>query len=704
MLGSLQRNLPLRQRKWFLTKWLSSTNHFTVLTIVFYGLLAAAMLAPLGNLDGIPNIRDYYTHTVAIIQANMAMSAGQYPLRTMPLEYSGWLYPFYQFYSPTTFTFAALIYKWFTPSNPFFALKLTLWTALTLGGVNMYFLANWFVKSKPVAVLTGVIYLSTPYYIIILTHLGGLNEIVALGFLPALLYFSFQRFYFPRDNSNLVALALIWYLLITIHLVTVVYSGLFIGLLFFLAACRNPRYWRNLVSVGVAVLFGCLLAMWFVAPAVWLQKYFVIGLTFTDTSYIGKVHPLLSNLLFPGAGFNASVSDSLQALRPSVGLPILFSAGLCCYAYLKKLSCGSKRADYWLPYFLTLFFIAFFLVWSPINIWKVLPQPLLVAQYCWRLLNQVTWIGALLSAWAIRWLFKNKLDIRHIVIGSMLLVLSTNVWYKVSQYGVLNLETVMKHPEVPYNRNAYKINFIKYPQFVDRIDSSLIDNELLQTGFEYHIEKPLFRFDEHPALIVGSNIPDTYAARGLTLEADINDKLVATQPVTTGKFKWDIDLQALKNLYPDATPLRLKFYLRDKNQQLVNEKLPIDKVLMTGFIDPATIMRVEQVQPHCDWLKSIWNCSVSVPDGVNFVVLPALYYPKLLNVKIDGKKVNYQSIMFEGSLLAGVSPQAGRHQIRVEFRGLEWANLTSWCAWLALLALIGQMLFYKIRRERAQSG
>jgi hypothetical protein len=170
--------------------------------------------------------------------------------------------------------------------------------------------------------------------------------------------------------------------------------------------------------------------------------------------------------------------------------------------------------------------------------------------------------------------------------------------------------------------------------------------------------------------------------------------------VTTGKFKWVIDLQALKKLYPDTAPLRLKFFLRDKKNQLVNEKLPIDKAILTGFIDPATIMRVEQVQPHCDFLKSIWNCDVSVPNGVNFVVLPALYYPKLLNVKVDGKKVNYQGIMFEGSLLAGVSPEAGaRHQIRIEFRGLEWANITSWCAWIALLALIGQMLFFKIRRE-----
>jgi uncharacterized membrane protein len=493
MLGSLQSShVSLLQQKSFFEKWLPQTYHFTGLTIIFYGLLAAAMLAPIGTIDAIPNIRDYYTHIVAIIQANMAMKAGQYPLRTMPLEYSGWLYPFYQFYSPTTFTFAALIYKWVTPTNPFIALKLTLWTALTLGGVNMYFLANWFIKSKPVAVLAGVIYLTTPYYIIILTHLGSFSEIVALGILPAVLYFSFQRFYFPRDNSILIKLALAWYLLITTHLVTVLYSGLFIGLLFFLIACRNPRHWRSLISVGIATLFGCLLAMWFVAPAIWLQKYFVIGLTFTDTSYIESVHPLLSNLLFPGAGFKINVKDSLLAIRPSVGLPIIFAAGLCCYAYFKKLSCGCRRADYWLPYLLIIFFIAFFLVWSPINIWKVLPQPLLVAQYCWRLLNQVIWIGALLSAWAICWLFKNKLDIRHIVIGSIVLVLSTSVWYKISQYGVVNLSQIISHPTVPYNRNAYKINFVKYPQFVQHIDSSLIDNEKLLTDFEYHIEKPLF--------------------------------------------------------------------------------------------------------------------------------------------------------------------------------------------------------------------
>jgi hypothetical protein len=703
MLGSLPRSrISLLHKKSFFEKWVPQAYHFTGLTIIFYGLLAAAMLAPIGTIDAIPNIRDYYTHIAAIMQAKMAMTAGQYPLRTMPLEYSGWLYPFYQFYSPTTFTFAALIYKWLTPANPFFALKLTLWAALTLGGVNMFVLANWLVKSKPVAILAGVIYLTAPYYIIILTHLGGLNEVVALGILPAVIYFSFQRFYFPHDNSILIKQALGWYLLITIHLVTVLYSGLFIGLLFFLAACRNPRHWHNLISVGIAALFGCLLAMWFVAPALWLQKYFVIGLTFTDTSYIEKVHPLLANLLFPGAGFKLNMKDSIQAIRPAVGLPILFAAGICCYAYFKKLSSGCRRADYWMPYLLILFFIAFFFVWSPVNIWKFLPQPLLVAQYCWRLLNQVIWIGALLSAWAICWLFKNKLDVRHVVIGTMLLVMSTSAWYKISQYGVIPLSQVISHPTVPYNRSAYKIHFVKFPQFVQRIDSSLIDNETLLTNYEYHIVKPLFRFDEHPALIVRADIPDTLAARELTLTTYVNEQQIASTPVTAGKLHTSIDMLAITNLYPDAAPLRLKFYLRDKNNNSINEPLPIDKVFLTGFIDPTTIMRVEQVQPYCQSTKSVWNCDINVPKGTNFVVLPALYYPKLLNVTVDGKKTNYQSIMFEGSLLAGVSPQAGmRHQIQIEFRGLEWANLTSRCAWLALLVMIGQMIFFKVRRKGA---
>ncbi len=702
MLGSLPRSqISCLPKKTFFEKWLSQNQQFTYLTIIFYGMLAAAMLAPIGTLDGIPNIRDYYTHIAAIMQAKLALEAGQFPLRTMPLEYSGWLYPFYQFYSPTTFTFAAFVYKWLTPANPFFALKITLWTALTLGGINMYVLANWFIKSKPVAILAGVVYLTAPYYIIMLTHLGGLNEIVALGILPAVIYFSFQRFYFPHSNADLIILALGWYLLITIHLVTTLYSGLFIGLLFFLAACRNPRHWRNLISVGIAVLFGGLLAMWFVAPVLLLQKYFVIGLTFTDTSYIQKVHPTLANLLFPGAGFKLNMKDSLQAIRPAVGLPIISAAGIGCYAYFKKLSSGCRRADYWLPYFLTLFLIAFFLAWSPIDVWKFLPQQLLVAQYCWRLLNQVTWIGALLSAWAICWLCKNKLDVRHIVIGTMVLVTSTSVWYKISQYSVIPLAEVISHPTVPYNRNAYKLNFVKYPQFVQRIDSSLLDNEKLLTNYDYTIEKPLFRFAEHPALMVRGDIADAYATRGLTLSTYVNDQLIAVTPLTAGKLQTTIDMHAQKNSYPDATPLRLKFYLRDKNNNTVNEPLPIDKVFLTGFIDPATIMRVEQVQPHCLSKNSIWDCDISVPNGVGFVVLPALYYPKLLNVTVDGKKTNYQSIMFEGSLLAGVSPQAGtRHQIKIEFRGLEWANLTSWCAWLELLLIMTQIVFLKLRGHK----
>jgi hypothetical protein len=674
-----------------LTKWIPENYHSSLLILFLYSLLAAVTLAPVSLINSIPNTNEYVATIAAIMQAKMALAAGQFPLRTMPLEYSGWFYPFYQFYSPSVFTFAGLIYKWVTPSNPMLALKLTLWLSLTLGGIFMYRLAFWFVKSIPAAFLAGVIYLSAPYVIIIVDRIGNLNEVVALGLLPAVLYYTFARFYFPDKNSIFVKAGISWYLLITTHIITFVYTSLFVGILLSLITLKNPRHLRNLICVGIAFFLACLLAMWYLAPIAAFEKFFVISATYADASTIAKFHPTFSHLLFSAASYTINIKNTIEALHPSIGLPILLSALLGSYALYTQNASGKRRADYWLPFLLILFFLAFFMAWSPINFWQWLPSYLLVGQYSWRLLSQVTWIGALLSAWAFCWLFKKNLDSRHMIIGTLIILVSTNTWYPLIEDATINSSSFFRNPLMAYNRSAYKINFIKYPKFVDRIDSSLIASETLKTGNDYFITKPLLQFAANPVIEMKSQLSPNYASRHLHLIAYANDNEIARKAIIPGAIDWKIDMQASKNKFTDAAPLRVKFVLQDENNKILDEAIPLQAIVLAGFINPKEIMRVPQIQPYCQQAGNSSSCHVVVPDGVNFLVLPALYYPKLLKITLDGKPVAFQSIMYEGSLMAGIIPNAGAdNKIEIEFTGLVWANWVSCCAWVLIGLLILQ--------------
>jgi hypothetical protein len=705
MLGILPRRQYLfSPNVSFLIKWFPERYHAIFLILFFYGLLAATTLAPVSSIDSIPNTKEYMASLAAIIQAKMALTAGQFPLRTMPLEYSGWLYPFYQFYSPSTFTFAGLIYKWVTPANPIIALEFTLWIGLTLGGIYMYRLAFWFVKSMPAAFLAGVIYLSAPYMIIIVNRLGNLNEVVALGLLPAVVFYSLARFYSPDKNSILLKASISWYLLITTHIVTFVYTLLFVGVLVALITLKNPRHKRNLMRVAIAVFLGCLLAMWYLAPIAALEKFFVIGATYNDASYISKFHPSLSHLLFSAASYTTNVKNSIDALHPAVGLPILFSAFLCIYALYNRMRSGIRRADYWMPFLLILFCGAFFMAWSPINFWKWLPSFLLVGQFSWRLLGEVCWLGALLSAWTICWLFKNNLDLRHIIIGTFLILISTTAWYPLSEDSNINLAHFLKNPIMNYNRNAYKINFLNYPKFVGRIDSSLLDSETLKVGGNYLITNPMLQFAANPVIEMKSQIPTSYANRQLHLAAYADDNEIARQDLTPGELAWKIDLRDVKNVFKGPAPLRMKFVLLDKNDKVIMEDVPLDNIILTGFINPQEIMRVPQVQPYCQQDGNSSSCAVFVPAGVNFLVLPALYYPKLLRVTLDGKITAYQSIMYEGSLMAGIIPNAGaNNKIEIKFTGLVWANWVSWFAWgLVAVLMLQSFILYLLSMKKAR--
>jgi hypothetical protein len=662
-------------------------NRFeNVWIILVFAILALGILSPISSATDIPNLADYINHLAAVIQAKQALAQGQFPLRTMPLALNHLNYPLFQFYSPTSFTLIGLIYWLLTPGNPLLAMTMALWFGLVVAGVSMYGLAYWFIRSKPAALLAGVVYLYAPYYIIIVNHLASVQEILAMAILPGIFYLVLQQFYHPRNTKIFLLLSAGLYIFFTLHMPTAFYASLFFAIFLLTLVMNNKKHLPNLFSVVLAYGFAVWLAMWFLAPAAMFQHYMVISNTYTDANHLIQYRPTLSNLLFPAAARTSGFkSNALMSFHPTLGLPILAGVGICLYAFCQKISSGRRRADYLMPSLLLIFFLAFLLVWSPVNVWRVLPQPFLMAQYCWRLMGQVSWMGALLFAWAVNWLFKNKLDFKAVLLGILLIIISVNPWFATAENWQTSLEDFIKNPQFIYNNNAVTINYEKYPTLVSAIDSVQVDpGAVLHLNLPYHVPQALIKFAAAPAiLLTGEFTKDT------TLTMFVNGNPIDSKTLTANDASWEIPLSTVKN--QAATQIEFK-----TPDNVDNNAIALKEFVLTGFTPANETINLQQITPYCKQDHTINTCELYIPTGVKTVELPQLYYPQLLKVTLNGKTVHYDSVLYQSQLLAAIAPAAGKtNKITIEFRGLEWANLISWSGWGIWLALLLNQLLWK---------
>src|SRR3990167_11528569 len=455
-----------------------------ILLTLLFTLIAMMLLSPLSSNTSIPNLWDIWNHIATIAHAKLAIAEGQFPLRVAPTEFYGWRYPQFQFYSPTSYTIGGFIYQWLTPSNPFLAYKITLGMALVFGGLFFYRLAFWLVQSKPAALLSSIVYLTSPYYIIVINHVGGFNEAIALCILPATIYYSIQRYYYPKNNIILLQTALTWYLLATIHLITFLYTSIVLALLLLAITLKNRHHWLNLLNVGIGYAFGSMLAMWYLGPIFLLGKYFAI----TRSVSVDFYAPSLANLFSPtvnisgGVMHGAGYINVISQIHPNLGIPILFAFGMSVYGLFQRFLSRTSRSGYWFPYLLGMFFLAFLMVWSPINIWHRLPKFLSMFQYTLRLLSQVIWVGALLFACVLIWMFKKEINLRQTVLGMIFIMVCSSAWLPITERSFIDINHFLKKPELITNPDSYVLDARKNKNLIQGMDRMTLDAFITKTA------------------------------------------------------------------------------------------------------------------------------------------------------------------------------------------------------------------------------
>lgn len=430
--------------------------------LLFFAFVIAALilLSPIASNNAIPNLYDYFNHIALIYNAKFALWHGQFPLRVAPLEQEGYGYPVFQFYSPTSYTISGLLLGILKFLNAYQVMKLTFGLAILFAGVYMYRLCLWLTNQHSVAFLSAIIFVFSPYYIILIDHLAAFNEMLAISLIPALLFYSISLCYEPKKFRSFLLVSFLWYCLLTMHLITSFYTGITLGLFFILIAYYEAKF-KLLISLGMAYLLGTLLAMWYLGPIAILGKFLIVKKTF----FYMHLYPLFLSQLFSPFGnievvHSAKVINVLAQIHPSLGAIAITVLILFFYYILnnEKLYDYKNRTKNIIIPANIMMILVICLIMMPGPLWNILPSIFSIGQYPWRLLSQVIWISNILIAVTLATLFKKGIEIKEMVIALLLILICASAWLSMPERNFTDISQFLKKPYLMYDNNNYLIN------------------------------------------------------------------------------------------------------------------------------------------------------------------------------------------------------------------------------------------------------
>lgn len=163
------------------------------------GLLALLACFPFLNNSGLPAMTDAELHVLRIAEMGYSIQQGTLYPRWAPDFYYGYGYPIFNYYAPLSYHLGYYI-SLANPQNAAIAAKLLFIAASFLGAYGAYFLAKDS-TSRGGGLLGAAAFCFSPYIQLINPHSrGDLAEVVALGFLPWVLYF-WQRLWRRPSKS-----------------------------------------------------------------------------------------------------------------------------------------------------------------------------------------------------------------------------------------------------------------------------------------------------------------------------------------------------------------------------------------------------------------------------------------------------------------------------------------------------------------------
>ncbi|MBE9194854.1 hypothetical protein IQ219_05920, partial [Synechocystis sp. LEGE 06083] len=126
----------------------------------------------------------------------------------------------------------------------------------------------------------------------------------------------------------------------------------------------------------------------------------------------------------------------------------------------------------------------------------------------------------------------------------------------------------------------------------------------------------------------------------------------------------------------------------------------MDHLYFDDFSAANTLLPVHATKEMCNQKGIVTNCEVEMTAEAGTVQLPILYYPAMQQVVVDNQPTAGFFTNYRDFNLLSLNLSPGKHQIRVKFTGLIWANLISFLAWLALIITAIALKFYPRKLEQ----
>ncbi|WP_267383223.1 hypothetical protein [Cyanobacterium sp. uoEpiScrs1] len=689
-----------------------------LLVIFLYSIIAVGLMGPMASDSVIFSTGETQSHLAYLIQGRMALENGQFPLRIAPYENNGLRYASFQFYSQIPYTLGGLIYKFITPNNPYIAYKIMLWGALFLGGIFIYRLSHWLTGDRIAAVLAGLSYMSAPYFLNTVHARGAFPEAIAQGILPIVLYYTICAYNSPKVYYILLS-SIAWFALATTHIITFVYGSLFFGIFGLLLVLKTPKnitLINQLVRVTISYISGWLLGMYFLMPVVLESKY--VSMRF----YVDQISPYFTNWMTPLVNlFSPTALPPIPTgegitygLTPAVGW-IFLTAWIVVFYYYSPLKTLPSRLSATRPYIfalLCIFPLVLFIAWSPINFWHFLPRSLWVTQFTFRFLIHVMWSGSLLIGFASVVLCKWRLNSRHLLIGILVIIIANRSWLPTPK-GNITVNEVLEDPKFGYSGAVDYLNRSSVDTLYGNAQLPLLANTWVPShGSWDHITRrllpvvledepswrvlPMWKETDNPVLvlegkIVQDTVPNssTLLVTVLELHSDENKEILGKISLNQSRISARIPFTSkkLKNLKFHEGLFRLKFIVQGDIEQGQRPRIELDNFAFEGMSVEDTIIPLDMTKDKCVSQGTKTSCEVSVGAQAGVVQLPAIYYPRMQRVTINGRLVEYFPVNYYDYNLVGLRLKPGNHNIQVTFTGLDWANSISFIAWLSVIVI-----------------
>jgi len=202
--------------------------------------------------------------------------------------------------------------------------------------------------------------------------------------------------------------------------------------------------------------------------------------------------------------------------------------------------------------------------------------------------------------------------------------------------------------------------------------------------------------------LIGKNVLN----KKLTLNIKFNGFLFETL-VPSGLFKIQIPID--RKYLRDTNTQELEFttsefYIPKEIDPNIPDgrKIAIsvsDAYLSDGKVSSNIIKKASEIQPLCEKnkLRDAMECHIDTTSEVNYLQLPLLYYPNMLDIRIDGRENNnYYPYPCDSFYCATLKINPGQHDVSFKFRGINWANYMSLLSWLIYFVLV----FFIFRNKR----